>query len=585
VSTTKGEHHFYRREAGTIAKSDAHSTQQHPKRIDVKTGRGLIVLAPSKGKVIKTMTADHANQLSQVNQAFIDAVNKHNGRNTLPVPAERVVRTPADDTDPLIIGRLKFLLDKINPDCGYEDWRNALMAVFHETRGSDDGLELVDAWSSGGGSYKGTKEVTSKWRSFKLDVPNPITIGTLKRMARAAEDAEDFEAVGATVIINPKAESYNLPASNTGDAVAVADEATSEAVSAVGNVTVNPLFQYSLRGSIEEIAKTQVEQVAILGNIALQGQATVLYAAPNTGKTLITLNLIIQSIERNIINPNNLYYLNMDDSGAGIVTKGRLAEAYGFHLLADGHKGFQANIFVNLMQGMIAKNTANGVIVVLDTLKKFTDLMDKKSSSTFASLVRQFVMKGGTVIALAHTNKNPGKNGKAVYAGTTDIRDDFDCAYTVEAISNEDEQKVVEFTNIKRRGNVADTVTYRYSTAKDMLYEELLASVRLVVGEDIDDLKHAEKLKEDAPVIEAIKASINEGIILKMNLAEEAKKRASVSKNRALDVIESYTGNDTSRHLWSMTVGDRGGNNYSLLAISPDGMPSPESVQIEELEL
>jgi hypothetical protein len=70
-----------------------------------------------------------------------------------------------------------------------------------------------------------------------------------------------------------------------------------------------------------------------------------------------------------------------------------------------------------------------------------------------------------------------------------------------------------------------------------------------------------------------------------MNLAEEAKKRASVSKNRALDVIEYYTGNDTSRHLWSMTVGDRGGNNYSLLAISPDGMPSPESVQIEELEL
>ena len=52
VNTSKGQHHYFRRASGTYAKSDSHSTEEHPERIDVKTGRALVILPPSTGKEV-----------------------------------------------------------------------------------------------------------------------------------------------------------------------------------------------------------------------------------------------------------------------------------------------------------------------------------------------------------------------------------------------------------------------------------------------------------------------------------------------------------------------------------------------------
>ena len=52
VNTSKGQHHYFKRAPGTYAKTDSHSTVEHPERIDVKTGRALVVLPPSTGKEV-----------------------------------------------------------------------------------------------------------------------------------------------------------------------------------------------------------------------------------------------------------------------------------------------------------------------------------------------------------------------------------------------------------------------------------------------------------------------------------------------------------------------------------------------------
>jgi hypothetical protein len=52
VNTSKGQHHYYKRTPGTYAKSDSHNTEKHPERIDVKTGRALVILPPSTGKEV-----------------------------------------------------------------------------------------------------------------------------------------------------------------------------------------------------------------------------------------------------------------------------------------------------------------------------------------------------------------------------------------------------------------------------------------------------------------------------------------------------------------------------------------------------
>ena len=128
VKTTKGEHHYYRRGPGTFAKSDSHSTQEHPERIDVKTGRAMVVLPPSTGKEIEYMEVEHADELPEVGQEFIDAVFHHNGREAprRPAPRPEVIALPGGDSGKL--QQLEALLNPLDPDKGYEDWLHVGMA-------------------------------------------------------------------------------------------------------------------------------------------------------------------------------------------------------------------------------------------------------------------------------------------------------------------------------------------------------------------------------------------------------------------------------------------------------------------------
>jgi len=462
--------------------------------------------------------------------------------------AEAVATQPERESDRASLVQIEQLLAGIDPDCARQDWLRGLMAVFHETGGSEDGLALADKWSSKGLKYKGIHDVEVQWRSFKADVEKPITVGTLIWMARQA---------GV-------------------DTQAIMQRSQATAVRAPG--TASPLTRFSLKDSLLDLEKQRVEQRLIFGEIVLLGQATVLYALANVGKTLIIIFLIIQAIRAGRIDPAKLFYINMDDNGSGLIDKVRLAVEYGFHMLADGHLGFEAKNFRLAMATMIENNTASGVVVVLDTLKKFTNTMNKEDCASFAKVVRQFSLKGGTVISLSHANKNPGPDGKIKYTGTTDIVDDSDCVYTLQAISEQKDSnvRVVEFNNIKRRGDVAETAAYSYSIERGLTYSELLTTVQEVDPAQVGSLKQAAELASDAPVITAIAACIAEGINTKMKMADAGSKRANVSTRVALRVIEKYTGEDLALHHWRYVVGARGAQVYELLM--PSSMPQAMQV-------
>ncbi|MBJ6802065.1 PriCT-2 domain-containing protein [Geomonas propionica] len=551
VKTKKGEHHYFRRSTDTVAKTDSHSSEKHPARLDVKTGRTMVVLPPSTGKYIIENRTESKNDLTTASQEFIDAVYIHNGR---PAPSEvkvapsPIARSVPVESDDVLLIQIESLLQKIDPDSGYDDWRSVLMAVYHETRGSDEGLALVDLWSSKGSKYSGTKDIETKWRSFRLDVPNPLTIGTLIKMARDT---------GA----------------NVADILGAAFEPCQyEVVSRVTHAvsahlkTDNPLAKFFIQ-DVGELERNAVDEVSVLGNLALMGQATVIYAKQNTGKTLVTLHLIVEGIKSRKFDPSKLIYLNMDDDSRGLVVKARIAQEYGFQMVADGYNDFKAREFRTAMEAMITTDAAKGVILILDTLKKFVDTMHKAKSTEFTKAVRRFILKGGTVIALSHTNKNPGKDGKIQYSGTTDIIDDFDCGYILTTIVNDTnrKEKVVEFERIKGRGTVALAAAYSYSIEDSVSYDDLLLSVQEVDHERLTPLKQAAMELTDAEIITVLEGCIKEGINLKMKLVSAASERAAVSQRAALKVLEKYTGNDPIIHRWGFAVRERGAKVYELL--------------------
>ena len=560
VRTTKGSHHYYAVPEGVSIKGDSHSTTDHPERIDVKTGRGAVMLPPSMGKKLLLLQADHADELTQIDQEFVNAVFAHNGRplpgasNTTP----RKVR--ADGGSTTALSSLKRLLDQIDPDCGYADWLHAIMAVFHETGGSEEGFDLVDAWSSKGDKYKGAYDVEATWTSLETGHGNPITIATLYSLA--IDNVEPFERCETVVIeCQPKAKIEAFERCET-----VVIDPRPQSVRNASNAS-NPFKVFSLKGHQEEILSRNSDQAFCLEGLAIMGQLSVIYAPPNTGKTLLVLKLLSNAISANKINGDNVFYLDCDDNVQGLSEKNAIAEEFGFHLLADGWQGFSISEFYDEFWGLIKSPEAHHTVLILDTLKKFVDPMNKSESRRFSRLLRRFVQVGGTVVTLAHTNKNRTQSGALIPAGTSDIQDDFDAAYVLDACTttSNSTEKVVTFTNIKKRGNNVNEVSYEYTTDQDITYRQLFDSVHVVNDEAVAGARIQGQLEADAVIINAIKAAIADGVNGKMQLVEAVNKRTNESNRKIADCLERYTGADAAKKLWKTTRGDRGKMTFELI--------------------
>ncbi len=329
----------------------------------------------------------------------------------------------------------------------------------------------------------------------------------------------------------------------------------------------HPLQKFSLRGRSEAMAGALHDEVQVLPGLALRGQATMIYAAPNTGKTLLTLHLLNQGIDTGAVDPNCTFYVNVDDTSSGLVEKVRLAEERGFHMLAEGHREFRASKLLPIIERLTQSGRAGRSIIIVDTVKRFTDLMDKRTASGFTAVIRAFVLQGGTFIALAHTNKNKSVSGKAVYGGTSDLVDDLDCAFIIEAHGGDDDDslKVIECRNIKRRGNVADTLAFSYSSHSRISYIDRLQSVQLVDLDDLAAARQAAELRSDSEIVAAIEACIGEGINVKMIMAETVASRLTIPKRAAMAVIDKYTGRGLGTHRWHYTVKARGAKEFVLL--------------------
>ncbi len=332
---------------------------------------------------------------------------------------------------------------------------------------------------------------------------------------------------------------------------------------------INPLASRSLRGSAEEFERRAADTKPLLGDVCMAGQATILYAPPNAGKTLISLRLTVDAVADGRIAANDVYYVNADDGSRGLAEKLRIMDDLGAHTLVPGFNGFAARDLIELLRAAASRDAAAGSLVIIDTLKKFTDLMDKKHSRDFGDACRQYVMRSGSVVALAHTTKSPNADGSLRYGGTTDFVEDFDAAYVITPLKAEADagEKVVQFDLQKRRGDNPDTVGYAYAAEPGVSYDQRLASVRPVDPTQLDAFRRLSQRVDDGVIVDAIreriKAGGGEG---KMVLARAAGKLCGASERAAIAVLERYTGTDRGEHLWAFVTGERGVRRYGLLS-------------------
>lgn len=318
-------------------------------------------------------------------------------------------------------------------------------------------------------------------------------------------------------------------------------------VPAIATQTDHPAFSmksFSLSGQSEIMKTKMLADRYVLDRIAILGQATTIYAKPNTGKTLLVLWMLIESIKAGRISGENVYYINADDDYKGLVYKTSLAEKHGFQMLAPGHNDFESVALQGYMRQMIDDGTASGTVIILDTLKKFTDLMDKRKGSAFMDRAREYVSNGGTLIMLAHTNKNRDADGKAVFSGTSDVVDDCDCVYILDEVAKTNTTKQVLFENIKCRGDVANELAFSYSVEEGKPYQYRLESVepadKNATAKAKEEKIAADARAKDQEVIDAITETIEQGITQKTPLIVAAHDCSGISKRRLTTVLTRY---------------------------------------------
>jgi hypothetical protein len=331
------------------------------------------------------------------------------------------------------------------------------------------------------------------------------------------------------------------------------------------------LKAFTANGLSGTMRSQMLEDKFVIKDIAILGQWTTIFAPPNSGKTLIVLHGLMKSVRGGVIKGDDVFYVNADDTFNGQTTKLALLELIGIQVLIPYQNDFKPDAILPLIEGLIKEKAARGKIIVLDTLKKFTALMDKTKASNFGNIVRGFTQAGGTLIALAHTNKNKDSNGKGVYGGTSDIVDDCDCAYIIDAIPlNSNGQCGAVFENNKSRGNVAQKVRYEYTKIEGGDYEALLNSVKRLNDRDAKaadkETEQRNDIAEAKPLVDAILSALEGGALNSKALITIVREQTTYSRNLIKESMAKWAGNDyAAGHRWTKRKADKNELLYQKL--------------------
>jgi hypothetical protein len=329
----------------------------------------------------------------------------------------------------------------------------------------------------------------------------------------------------------------------------------------------------SINDKVEEMRKAAKETTFIAGRMAVAGQINVFYAGPNTGKTLLTLKLISEAIAAGTV-ADHVYHINLDDTYDGLIQKAELGKRHGFHVIPGSNFPNPGESFAEMVDLLIAEDLAHQAVFILDTTKKFTDVMDKKASTKFMAMCRKLTEARGTIIALAHVNKNKNHENKSIPGGTSDVLDDCDCGYIIDLLSEEKVsggiKRTVEFRHLKGRGPSVKSAVYSYVSQEDGDYERMFYSVKLLDGNEADFAREQKALEverfRDAPLItEIVKILTSSYGSIQKDIVTQLVANEAFSHRAVRACLQRWSCPPEEGGLWAVSKGENNSNIYTLI--------------------
>lgn len=229
---------------------------------------------------------------------------------------------------------------------------------------------------------------------------------------------------------------------------------------------------------LDEMKSNLENERYILGRMALAGQITLFYSRAGSGKTLLFMRFIIDAINDGVVNADDVIYINADDNYKGLLTKAEIAEQYGFEMISPDEASVTKDVVLDLLDELVSTGEITGKVIIIDTLKKFADMMSKGEIKALLNRMRRITAKAGTVIIAGHANKNASIDGKLVYEGTSDTINDVDCVYSINLTSEPEGDVTVDIVREKCRGDNVYQATYTYKKLAGLTYLQMIDSVK-----------------------------------------------------------------------------------------------------------
>ena len=319
------------------------------------------------------------------------------------------------------------------------------------------------------------------------------------------------------------------------------------------NVHLNPKFGLgsmdltknpsALKKGISSVSHPMKSKMVVMTEL------TVVFGPAGSGKTLGVLSDIRKSILDKTIMGEDVVYVNLDDSAIGLAEKAEILAGLKIKMIKE--------FDLMMLHSMIDENVAKGKVIIIDTVKKIVNLMDKAQVADLMKHLKKFTHVGGTVILIAHSNKNLGSDGIPVLEGVGDLKNDADCVVRVQR-----HKDIITMSNDnKSRSYVELEAIFQASDTKN--YKSLMYSIKQLSGQEAEDLKkqrEQECFKEDnRRLTETITEMIGLFSAQKTKLVDDLVKDTGLSRRFIVTTLELLEGD-----LWDLEKGPNNSKNYSL---------------------
>ncbi len=291
-------------------------------------------------------------------------------------------------------------------------------------------------------------------------------------------------------------------------------------------------------------------------NLIVQGHMVVICAKPNGGKTTLMVHAASEMAKAGY----DVMYINADAAGSEIREYAEHAYDFGYRLINPDITNGSAEKVINELKTISQKNDDfSRVVIILDTLKKFAELMQKTKAKELFSLFRKLTAKGMTIICLAHTNKYDDADGKPVFEGVGDVRSDFDELIYLIPAKNSDGSITIS-TCIDKNRSTASNKSFRINVDREVE----------VLPDHIDTLalsKYHHDLENDADVISFILENIkyqSKSVTDLYALAQDQK--TGFSRKRIDTVAKRYSTNNCNEPKWLSMKAATYGYRYGLIS-------------------